>query len=99
MIGSIISMKFFGKKGWKDSLIFWFIYILATIIVSAIIPVIGVVLSAAVFIILAHKWYKFNIGMSIKLFIISFIIDIIILMVLFVFFAVSIAFLIPSIFI
>jgi len=37
MIGTILSMKFVGKKGWKDSIVFWLVYlVLSTVILGVI---------------------------------------------------------------
>ena len=82
MIGALLSIKYLGKKSWSQSLIFWIVYLVATIIATSIISL-GIIISAAVFILLAHYWYKFTPFDSLKLFAIAFIIDIILLFILF----------------
>lgn len=90
MIGTILSMHYVGKKNWTMSVVFWVVYLISMAIVSAILTavaptwkIVSIVVSAAVFILLAHKWYKFDYMNSIKLFAIAFVIDIIIVYVIF----------------
>lgn len=89
MIGTILSLKYFGRKTWTQSIIFWVVYLIAGAIVSSILAGItsgavvgGLVVSAAVFILLAHKWYKFPWMESLKLFAIAFVLDIVIVIIL-----------------
>ena len=89
MIGTILSLKYFGRKTWMQSIIFWVVYLIAGAIVSSILAGItagavvgGIVVSAAVFIFLAHKWYKFPWMEALKLFALSFVIDIVIVLLL-----------------
>jgi len=81
MIGTLISMKYIGKKSWSQSLVFWLVYIVATAILSSIVNL-GIILGAVVFILLAKYWYKMDWFLGIKTFAVAFVIDIIIAVVL-----------------
>ena len=86
MIGAILSMKYIGKKSWIQSVIFWVGYIIIAMIANTMLSssgmYIGLLVSVAAFVLLAHYWYKFNWEMSFKLFVVAFIIDIIIVMII-----------------
>lgn len=89
MIGALLSMKFVGKKSWKDSAIFWIVYIvvgavIANILYTAIpqLATVSLAISAAIFIGLAHKWYHIDLWSSVKLFAVAFVIDIVIAFIL-----------------
>ena len=84
MIGTILSMKFIGKKTWLQALLFWIVYIVAAAVISSIIPM-GIVIAAVVFILLAHFWpmYGLNWWEALKVFAVAVVIDIIIVAIIF----------------
>ena len=119
MIGTILSLKYFGRKGWKDAIVFWLVYLVAGAILSSIVlgaagaafgidaqniddmdedemqdyvnantgnlgilGVLSTIISVGLFLALAHYWYKYAWFESLKLFAISYVIDIIIVIVL-----------------
>jgi hypothetical protein len=89
MFGTAISIHFLGKKRWMPSIIFWVVYLVTMAIVSAILTavapqwvMVSIVVSAAIFILLAHKWYKFSWINSVKLFAVAFVIDIVLMYII-----------------
>ena len=88
MIGALLSVKYAGKKSWSQSLVFWIVYLIAATIATYLIPL-GIIVAAAVFLLLAHYWYKFTPFDSLKLFAIAFIIDVILVFILFMVLAIS----------
>lgn len=91
MIGTILSMRYFGKKSWLNSIVFWVVYfIIAAVAAYALSAIsveggiIGFVIAIIVWFVLAHYWKTYNFAWPVvlKLFIIAFIIDVIIIFVL-----------------
>lgn len=81
MIGSLISIWYFGKRPFLQAAMFWILYlILMFAIASALtvvpIPFISIIFSVLIFVLLAHYWLRFPIPISLKLWVISFVIDI-----------------------
>ena len=91
MIGALLSLKWFGKKSWVQSLIFWVAYLIVLAIVSSLLymyvsptgSILGLVVGFAVFMALAHYWYKYQWVASFKLFAFAFVIDMVIAVILF----------------
>jgi chromate transport protein ChrA len=83
MIGSALAMHYYGKKNWTKSLIFWAAMLVGGLILAAVLKTGGsVIIGAAMFIYAAHSWYKFSWTNSVVIYAISFVLDVVILMVL-----------------
>jgi len=89
MIGSIIALKFIGKKTWVESLFFWLVYLGANALLGGIIinnypssSIFLLLLSAVIFVSLAHHWFRFGWETAFKMFIVAIMIDLAISFVL-----------------
>ena len=87
MIGSLLSIWLFGKRPFLQAAMFWFVYLFTMFAISYLliklpIPFISLIFSIIIFTVLAHYWLHFDIKRSLILWLISFIIDILIMAVL-----------------
>jgi hypothetical protein len=86
MIGALLSMKFLGKKPWIQALGFWIIILIINMALAIGASKIGIMitlLSILVFILVAHYGFKLTWILSIVVWFVAFIIDIIIVYILF----------------
>ena len=85
MIGSLLSMKLIGHKTWVQSFIFWAVLLAIGVVVLSAISValqvayLSIILSAGVFLLLAHYWYKLPWRTAIIVYVVGLFIDIIII--------------------
>jgi small basic protein len=87
MIGNLISMHFLGKKSWKLSFIFWAVTFVIGIFLSyaiaiVSIPYLSMAIGALIVLVAAHYWYNLNWVLSIEVFAVGFVVNIIIMMIL-----------------
>lgn len=86
MFGSLISMKFIGKKPWIQSLGFWIIILIINMALSIGATKIGIlvtILGVLVFICVAHYGFKLTWVLSIVVWFVAFVLDLIIVYILF----------------
>jgi len=85
MIGAIISMKFLGKKKWIQAIIFWAVILIIGFAIGSGAVQLGIfatLLGIGIFILLAHYWYHLPWLLSIAVWFVAFIIDMIIVYIL-----------------
>ena len=89
MIGTLLSVKFIGKRSWMQSIIFWAVALVAGIIATSAVTFIlptfalaGTVVGIAIVLILLHYWYNFPWNKAIVIWVVAFVIDIIIAAIL-----------------
>jgi len=85
MIGMLLSMKLVGKESWLRSIIFWavvFVLGIVTGIFTVLVPFLSLVVGALIVILLAHYWYKKNLLLSVVIFAVGYVIDIVIMYLL-----------------
>ena len=90
MIGSLLAMKFIGRKSWLISLYFWACVLFAGIIIGMIVPLFGIILAIAAFLLIAHYWFKLPWIQAITVWVVAIIIDIIIIFMIVLAFGISI---------